>query len=403
MRNSLLISLLGVLALLLAACGTPANSDVQPPRSDDAQTSPTIAPPTYREPASPITADNANLVQYLGRLDTPTSEKSSIFSHSFSPDGTRLAALDNNLIIVWDLITGHIVFSGDRNNAIRVFYSPDKTEVYTVNGEGEIRVYDEEGAVQNTLEGLIDFADAYAYDNLNGILAMGGEGGSVRVWDPAKRTALASFRTNDAPIVSLKFSQDGKVLASMGRDGHVTIWNWETHEQLADLDHEAAIVFDAIFNSDGTHITTATQNYIAVWTIETGELDYALELEQGGASGIFAYTPDDSKLVTAGLNAPLNVWDAATGNLIGQLTDVSGNRMAAAFSADGNLMVTSVLDTGVNLWNLASANEETIPGAELDLPTNRITDVAWTEDGFLIAFFGADGTVYLWGIAGTAS
>lgn len=402
MRSRLMVSIWSVLALVLAACAT-GDASGNPPRAGETQADPTSTPPPYREPASPITADNANQVQYLGRLDTPTSDKSSIFSHSFSPDGTRLAVLDNNLIVVWDLVTGQIVFSGDRNNAIRVFYAPDKTEVYTINGEGEIRVYDEQGAVQNTLEGLIDFNDAYAFDGHNGLLAMGGEGGSVRVWNPAERTALATFKANDAPIVALQFSQDGALLASMGRDGHVTIWNWETHEQIADLDHETAIVFDAIFDSDASHITTATEGYIAVWTIATGELNYALELEQDGASGIFAYTPDDSKLVTAGQNAPLNVWDAETGNLIGQLADVSGNRMAAAFSPEGDLMLTSVLEKSVNLWNLANASDETIPGAELSVQTNRITDVAWTEDGFVMAFFAADGTVYLWGIADTAS
>lgn len=403
MRNSSILMLgLGLLAMLLAACTTVPTAESTAAQSAP-EAEPTIAstaePPPYREPASPITAENANRLQYLGRLDTPNSLKSSIFSHSFSPDSTRLAALDNDLLMAWDLTDGRLIFSTDRAGAVRVFYSPDKTEIYTVNNNGDIFIYGENGTLQNTLEGSVGFTGAYAYMADQGLLALANESGTIKVWDLAERASLATFNATDAPLAALAISDDTQLLAAAGLNGHLVVWDWQEREQIADFDHEGNTINSVIFAGDSDRVATATASYIAVWSLEAESLDYALQLEEAGASGIFTYTPDGKLLITAGRNAPLNIWDAANNTMIGQLADVSGNRMTAAFSPDSSLMVTAVLDQQINLWNLADTDGETIQGAPLNIGTTRITDVAWTDDGFIMAFFGTDGTIYLWGIA----
>ncbi|MFQ3674796.1 MAG: WD40 repeat domain-containing protein, partial [Aggregatilineales bacterium] len=70
----------------------------------------------------------------------------------------------------------------------------------------------------------------------------------------------------------------------------------------------------------------------------------------------------------------------------------------ARFSADGALLATTVLDGPVTLWNIAEATEDTIPSARLLVGSTRITGLEWSDDGFTLAFFDANGLVYLWGI-----
>ena len=76
--------------LLLAACA-PGGENQAP---TDPHNPPTVAPPEYVEAAQPVSHENAARLSYLGRLDQP-GRASTIFAHTFSPDGTRLAALNN--------------------------------------------------------------------------------------------------------------------------------------------------------------------------------------------------------------------------------------------------------------------------------------------------------------------
>lgn len=394
--------------LFLAACTAQPTPAPQPGPNTPQPTQPTI---TYREPAEVITAQNANRLAYLGRLDPTSSRPSTIFAHDFSPDGIALATLDNDQLTVWDLLQGRAFFSTSREQANRVYFAPDKADVYTVDSDGTLRIIDvTTGTAQNSLRGHDAFSGGVAFYDFDGWLALGGIDGSFKVWDVVQRTSLVTVAAGDLPIDVLAFSPDGRLLASGTQGGSAQVWDWRERTQLASYDHEEAALEALAFSPDGRLLATATRGFVAMWRVpdaaasaDADHLIYTVQIEPGGASDIFTFTPDGRYLIFGGGNANLLVIDPRTGRLIARLPEVSGDRMSAAFSPDGDLMVTTVLDRGVYLWNLAQATDETVPRATLEVPSRRIVSSAWSDDGLSLAFFDALGPVYIWGIAQAAS
>src|SRR5262249_1100052 len=140
-QNSIMRPYMIVFVLLLAAC---AQAPTLPPPGTFApalRDQPTQPPPAWVEGAEAVTLENAPPITNIGRLDT-ASTPSTVFAYAFSPDGSRLAGLNNEQLIAWDLITGKIIFNTARGQAAYVFYGADKSEIYTVGEVGQINIYE---------------------------------------------------------------------------------------------------------------------------------------------------------------------------------------------------------------------------------------------------------------------
>ena len=157
-------------------------------------------------------------IAYLGRLDA-AGIASTVFAYAFSPDGSRLVGLNNEQLIGWDLVTGKLLFNTARLDAAQIYYGADKTEVYTVDGTGQIRAYNTQGGQQaQTLQGQPAFNGSAAYDAVNGYLALGGIDGTVKVWDVKARQSLVTIQAHNLPVTAVAFSSDGSRLATIGND-----------------------------------------------------------------------------------------------------------------------------------------------------------------------------------------
>ena len=63
------------------------------------------------------------------------------------------------------------------------------------------------------------------------------------------------------------------------------------------------------------------------------------------------FSPDQSLVVTASLDATARVWDAITGDLRATLSGHQGPINEAAFSADGFRIVTASDDNTARVWD----------------------------------------------------
>jgi WD40 repeat protein len=393
--------LLPLLLMLLAACGA-APTPAPPQREPTADITPTA--PSFSEPIAAISAENADRIRYLGRLDPDTTRPSTVFAHDFSPDGIALATLNNDVLSVWDLVNGTSFFNVSRGQSNHVYFAPDKADIYTITTEGDILIYDAtSGARQTTLSGHETYSGAQAYYDFDGLLALGGVDGTFKLWEVVTRTARATVTAGNLPLDLLTFSNDGRSVASFTLDADVQVWDWAERSVVAAYDHDGAVVQRLAFSPDDTLLASATAQQLYMWrlpndTATPAALLYTLPLQPNGAADVFAFSPDGRYLLLAGGNADMLVIDVGTGKVFTRLLDVSGDRMSADFSPDSSLMVTTVFERAISLWNLAQA-DETIPRADLDLPTRRIVSADWSDDGLTIAFFDATGSVHLYGIS----
>lgn len=387
-----------LILLLLAACQDTA-TPLPPPGTFQPQfrDQPTLPAPTWREGAEVITLQNAPRIEYLGRLDARTTP-STVFAYSFSPDGTRLAGMNNEQIIAWDLVTGELIFNTARTDGVYIFYSPDKSELYSVKTSGQISVYNADtGQFQVDMEGQRDFNGMIAYYADSGLLALGGTDGQVRVWDVAERQSLVTLEAHGQPITALAFSSDGKRLATAGNEGVVSIWDWRARTLITRFQAAASRL---VFSPDGTQIAVALERQIGLWNTADGAAVGTLNTLPGAA---LFYSPDGQYVLTANASAPMSIWDAQTATLVNTLPGVSGEVLTAAFSPNSELLVTAVLGGLVSLWDMSAIRGQQLVRADLPVNTRQVIYADWSPDGFLLTLFDAGGPVQVWGVAGAAT
>lgn len=392
MRTCILLAL-----LLMAACvpnnipPAPTATGFVPQMRGDA----TVTPVPWLESGAAITLNNVARIKRLGRLDT-IGTPSTVFVYAFSPDGARLAGLNNEHLIAWNLVTGSIVFYTSRSGAQWVFYAPDKSEIYTLDNEGNIDIHDADtGADKAILTGHAQFGNLVAYSPYDGWLALGGSNGEVKVWDVAARQSLVTIKAHESPVSALAFSPDGKRLATGGLDGRVKVWDWRGKQAILSLEGSASRL---AFSPDGTQLAVGENAYIDLWDVAANKRTYRLPTGPGGSRDVLLYAPDGSYLINGGSTSNMMVWDVKTGKFINNLPDVGGENTSAAFSADGHLLATSVLGGPVSLWNMTQITQTTLSRANLDFGVPQALYVDWSPDGFLLTIFEAAGPVQLWGI-----
>jgi WD40 repeat protein len=392
MSRYLLIAL-----FLLAACAqNPAAPEPPSTFAPALRDQPTPAAPPWVEGAEVVTLENAPRIAIIGQLEADTAP-STVFASAFSPDATRLAGLNNEQLIVWDLITGEIVFNTARDQALYVFYGADKIEVYTVDDVGQITIYDADtGAVKDTLETQLPYNGIAAYYADAGWLAIGGLDGSVQVWDAAAKQSLVTFTAGNRPLKTAAFSPDGERLAISIEGNATQVWDWRNKASLATIPETATRL---AFSPDGAQLAVGTEEKIDLWNVADSQQQYSLATGPGAITDVLMYSPDGQFLLNGGGIPELTLWDTATGRLVNRLPGVGGDRTSAAFSPEGNLLATSLLGGGVALWDATKLREAELTRADLAVATRQILYADWSGDGHLLLLFDATGPIQVWGIA----
>lgn len=389
-----------VAVIFAAACIPVSPAPTNTPSREEIREQPTPTPPAWQEPFTPVTLENVAELQFVGRLDPPMVDSGSIFAHAISADGTRLAGLNQQQLVVWDLITGEMVFAAPRGEIFRIYYSPDKTRLYGLTPAGTVRVLDgESGFEQGVFQLHPDFVEGqHTYYAPDGLLAANSIQGEIRVWDVVAQEVLVDLPTETADLTHLAFSADGARIAAGDANGNLQVWDWQAGEQIADMpDEEAQSLVQLAVAPGGEQVAAATNEDVRVWDVATASLEHILLTGEGGATDVLTYTPDGQYIVNSGFAEAMNIWGRGSGELVAVIPELGGEPTSAAFSPDGNLMLSSVFQGGVYIWDITTMNEDTLGRAELDTAKN-IIDVAWSADGRTLALFAADGTVLIWGI-----
>jgi WD40 repeat protein len=299
-----------------------------------------------------------------------------VLALAFSPDGRVLATTsDDGSVSIWDVPTASFRerFTGHAGAALDPLFSRDGTTLYTGSSDGTVIAWDVRG--ERRLGRPFRFAPVTA----------AGEGPHAPAHDVSTAVAV---------------SADNSLFATSSAPGHVTLWRSSDQAVLAQLKGPFGYVVSLAFSNDGRLLAvTGNAANTIVWSVGSQKIVRILRTPvAAGAAGV-AFSPDDRLLATSGVGtstqpALLRVYVLHTGRLIGNVVTRHNTLQDLDFTPDGRLLASAGLDGRILIWNVARrALQRTIEHH------NAILTIRFSPDGRTLAIGDLSGNVNFWDAA----
>ncbi|KAH8806822.1 hypothetical protein DL96DRAFT_1822174 [Flagelloscypha sp. PMI_526] len=153
---------------------------------------------------------------------------------------------------------------------------------------------------------------------------------------------------------------------------------------------------EAVAFSPNDHqvVTGSTDKTVRVWDAETGE---AIGQPFRGHEGVVfsvAFSPDGRQIVSGSEDHTVRIWDIESGKPAGQpLLGHEEFVLSVAFSPDGHQIVSGSRDNTVRLWDAVSGK---LVGQPLVGHTSSVASVAFSPDGRHVVSGSWDKTIRIW-------
>jgi WD40 repeat protein len=161
--------------------------------------------------------------------------------------------------------------------------------------------------------------------------------GGGRLWRIGQSNAvLAEGHTGD--VSSVAWSRDGRWLATASQDHTVRLRSLPDGKLVRTLDH-ATMVFGVAFSPDSQRILTVAGTVARQFRVPSGEeIQPRIEGHENLIT-VGRYSPDGTRIVTAGWDRTTRLWDSGSGAQLAKYTHDYPLR-DAAFSPDGRALTT---------------------------------------------------------------
>jgi WD40 repeat protein len=257
--------------------------------------------------------------------------------------------------------------------------------------------------------------NALGFEPVTNLLVSGWSNGRVVVWDLSKTAALPTINfvsETCTPVTSVQLTSEGRLFAT-SEDRTILSWNTRTPSSrptrltIPEGSGGRDMLTAAAFSGDGRHAIAVLhrESYregdseVRLVDVTTG--DTRRTLAQG--AGLFRsprFTPDGRRVLAAGPDGTVRIWNAESGEEQRTLRGHTGATSLALppSNADGakrgDELVAGDSEGTLRLWSVTA-----LPGRELIGHKGDATSVAFGPDGTWLVSGGADGTVRLWDVA----
>ena len=329
------------------------------------------------------------------RMDVTSA---SVQAAVWSPGEEHLATIDGDgLVRCWEMWSwSHAALFGHLGAVHGLSFSPDGQYLASTGKDGKSRVWELGAGFKSPLAATVSRHESWGQRVLffsDGIRVVStGWDGTVREVSLAPGKERLVRRTTDPWGVSLALSDARGLVAAGGNEGTIDIWSAGQLEKVASFPGQAGPVADLAFSPEGDVLAGAGWNdrFIRLWSIPTGQFvsDY-----EGSSLGNWsvALTGDGRRLAAAGRDGKVRVWDYRSGSLRNEIRAGDSESRYVTWSADDSYLVAGSADGLVTLMS----------GEELDVLVRfRVRDgpihqLAFSPDSRILAVASASDVVSL--------
>ncbi len=268
----------------------------------------------------------------------------------------------------------------------RLVFSPTGTHLAMVDVADAARVGGREGIFQvRTIEdGAIAFEhrSAVGYGTLDWspdgkLLAVCSWDHHVYVHDAASGAVRQVLRGHLGTPIEVRFSHNGRWLATIGFDNSLRLWDVQSGALLA-----AAPTSDLAlqFSADDQRLAVSFQDGTIGW-LEIAPADIFRMLHppvNGDRPWALAASPDGGKLASSG-DAGIRIWDLESMTSVGLPPGAAGERVSICFAPDNSALLASYRGSGLHRWPLHRVDGNLELGAPEPVETPSDTQCLLTD------------------------
>lgn len=298
--------------------------------------------------AGPIAVDNASS---LSPVLTWATDGVPVFGCVFSPDDALLYGAQGNAVVVWNPADGTILRSwrAHPGYAAAIDLSPDGLLLATSGDDAVVRVWDAAtGDLLHELSPAGTHAVSFSHDG--SLIGSADRNAVLRVWDVQSGELLRSIDA-ESRMFSVAFSPDDAVLVTAhGRpDFAVRTWSAETGELLWEAHEHGADAHVVRFSPSGEVIASVGADTVVVlYDAATGDVLHTL---RGHRDPLFeALFLGEALLATGDGGGRIRLWDIESGRLLKVLTGHQSEVCALAVTHDGTALASASFDMKAILW-----------------------------------------------------
>lgn len=372
-----------------------------------------------------------------------------VYSVNFSSDGQWLASSSQDQgVRVWDINTGQTIHElrGHQDVVYNAQFLTDHHRLISASNDQTLRIWDVDNefalqVLQGHRSGVNDIA-RYQKDAHNIWIFSASDDGTLRRWQVplplpyeekvhqialpdrplsvaiAARHVAIGFMIGDLRLYTfpqmvqqhhqedahtqeircLRFSSDGRLLASGSYDGQVKLWQVEKSGELSLLhtwvEHTGEIYAVAFSPDDRLLATASNDGRIGLFAVKAPAQPTRLEAAHQG-EGVLSVAFDNTgtQLLSGGRDGYTRLWQSADGHFIeahafkaqGQITSVS-------FSPDNRWFASVGQDLLIHVYERANSREKKTLGKH----QNVIYRAIFSQDSQRIITVSSDATLRMW-------
>jgi cell division cycle 20, cofactor of APC complex len=230
------------------------------------------------------------------------------------------------------------------------------------------------------------------------VLAIGNSKNIVEIWDVNKKVPIRQMKSHTSRVGSLSWNEH--ILTSGSRDGSI-----HHHDVRVAKHHVATLklhdqeVCGLRWSPDGRHLASgANDNIVGVWDSNMIHDSQPLHSfrEHSSAVKALAWCPWQSNILASGggtNDGHIRMWNIYSGAMV-QATDTSSQISSILWSKHFKELISShgYEKNQLTIWKYSDMSRVT----ELTGHTNRILSMTMSPDQEMVASIGADETLRLW-------